>query len=65
VILDRAGTPLNGGVNKLLGGREPFHALQHKKLSTTTTVPINTFVFYSSFKVRGLETKDNYLRGAW
>jgi len=55
---------LNRGVgNKFPGGRESLRLLQHGNLITKFT---NKYIcFYSLFKVRGLETKDNCLREAW
>jgi len=32
VVLNQGGAPPQGGVKKFLGGSEPLHALQHRKI---------------------------------
>jgi len=57
MVFNRGTLPL-GGVNEFKVGREPLRALQHGKFNLLN-LPINNICFYSLFKVRGLEEKNN------
>jgi len=54
-----------GGVKKYPEGREPLrYALWN--MESLINKFINKYIcFYNVFNVKGLETKDNYLREAW